>query len=201
MESALGSPFANIFGHTAQPDYSQPGSSGQPGMRGFTGPGLTHGQPQQQTQAATQPGGSAEYYASQGMQGAPGLAQQPPFPNLGHNGLLFGEPGGLAEPMSGASSQHPQYQQMPSNFSNYPTRENLGAGFPPQTTGTPPRPHEYYHRNHQSQYSPPGQSPPAGPPGAQAGDTQGGGGGNIGTGSVPTPGEPGFSANTGKGAA
>ena len=33
------------------------------------------------------------------------------------------------------------------------------------------------------------------------GDTQGSGGGNIGTGSVPKPGEPGFSANTGKGAA
>jgi len=43
--------------------------------------------------------------------------------------------------------------------------------------------------------------PQAGPAGAQAGDTQGSGGGNIGTGSVPTPGEPGFSANTGKGAA
>ena len=31
-----------------------------------------------------------------------------------------------------------------------------------------------------------------GPPGAQASDTQGSGGGNIGTGSVPTPNEPGF---------
>jgi hypothetical protein len=37
----------------------------------------------------------------------------------------------------------------------------------------------------------PGQAPPAG---AQAMDTQGSGGGTIGTGSVPTPGEPGFSA-------
>lgn len=37
----------------------------------------------------------------------------------------------------------------------------------------------------------------AGPPGAQAMDTTGSGGGNIGTGSVPTPGEQGFSANTG----
>ena len=43
--------------------------------------------------------------------------------------------------------------------------------------------------------------PQAGPTGAQAGDTQGSGGGNIGTGSVPTPGEPGFTANTGQGAA
>jgi hypothetical protein len=39
--------------------------------------------------------------------------------------------------------------------------------------------------------------PQAGPPGAQATDTTGSGGGNIGTGSVPTPGEPGFAANTG----
>jgi len=44
--------------------------------------------------------------------------------------------------------------------------------------------------------------PPEGvPAGAQATDTQGSGGGTIGTGSVPTPGEPGFSANTGKSAA
>jgi hypothetical protein len=46
----------------------------------------------------------------------------------------------------------------------------------------------------------PGQ-PQAGPAGAQAGDPTGAGGGTIGTGSVPTPGEPGFSANTGQGAA
>jgi hypothetical protein len=53
------------------------------------------------------------------------------------------------------------------------------------------------------QVGPDGQPLPtqAGPAGAQAGDTQGSGGGNIGTGSVPTPGEPGFSANTGQGAA
>ena len=37
------------------------------------------------------------------------------------------------------------------------------------------------------------------PAGAQAQDTQGSGGGQIGTGSVPTPGEPGFTANTGQG--
>ena len=46
----------------------------------------------------------------------------------------------------------------------------------------------------------PGQ-PQGGPAGAQAGDPTGAGGGTIGTGSVPTPGEPGFSANTGEGAA
>ena len=46
----------------------------------------------------------------------------------------------------------------------------------------------------------PGQ-PQGGPAGAQAGDPTGSGGGTIGTGSVPTPGEPGFSANTGQGAA
>jgi len=44
----------------------------------------------------------------------------------------------------------------------------------------------------------PGQ-PPAAPAGAQVQDTQGSGGGNIGTGSVPTPGEQGFTANTGEG--
>ena len=44
-------------------------------------------------------------------------------------------------------------------------------------------------------------SPEAGPAGAQAGDPTGAGGGTIGTGQVPTPGEPGFSANTGQGAA
>ncbi len=46
----------------------------------------------------------------------------------------------------------------------------------------------------------PGQ-PQGGPAGAQARDPTGAGGGTIGTGSVPTPGEPGFSANTGQGAA
>ncbi len=35
------------------------------------------------------------------------------------------------------------------------------------------------------------------PPGTQANDTQGSGGGMMGTGSVPTPGMEGFSANTG----
>ena len=45
--------------------------------------------------------------------------------------------------------------------------------------------------------APAGAPPQAGPPGAQATDTTGSGGGNIGTGSVPTPNEPGFSANTG----
>ena len=44
----------------------------------------------------------------------------------------------------------------------------------------------------------PGQ-PPAAPAGVQAQDTQGSGGGNMGTGSVPTPGEQGFTANTGEG--
>jgi hypothetical protein len=44
----------------------------------------------------------------------------------------------------------------------------------------------------------PGQ-PPAAPAGVQPQDTQGSGGGNIGTGSVPTPGMQGFSANTGEG--
>jgi len=55
----------------------------------------------------------------------------------------------------------------------------------------------------QPQVGPDGQPlpPQTGPAGAQAGDTQGSGGGNIGTGSVPTPGEPGFTANTGQGAA
>jgi len=46
------------------------------------------------------------------------------------------------------------------------------------------------------QAAPPQQGAPAG---AQAQDTQGSGGGQIGTGSVPTPNEPGFTANTGKG--
>jgi len=46
------------------------------------------------------------------------------------------------------------------------------------------------------QAAPPQQGAPAG---AQAQDTQGSGGGQIGTGSVPTPGEPGFPANTGQG--
>ena len=46
------------------------------------------------------------------------------------------------------------------------------------------------------QAAPPQQGAPAG---AQAQDTQGSGGGQVGTGSVPTPGEPGFPANTGQG--
>ena len=51
------------------------------------------------------------------------------------------------------------------------------------------------------QVGPDGQPlpPQAGPAGAQAADTQGSGGGTIGTGSVPTPGEQGFSGNTGQG--
>jgi len=39
---------------------------------------------------------------------------------------------------------------------------------------------------------------PEPPAGAQVGDTQGSGGGNIGTGTAPTPGEEGFPANTGE---
>ncbi len=50
----------------------------------------------------------------------------------------------------------------------------------------------------QAQMPPPPQGEvPAAPAGVQATDTTGSGGGNIGTGSVPTPGEPGFSANNG----
>jgi len=50
------------------------------------------------------------------------------------------------------------------------------------------------------QPGPQGQAPQgAVPAGAQAQDTQGSGGGQIGTGSAPTPGEPGFSGNTGQG--
>ena len=50
----------------------------------------------------------------------------------------------------------------------------------------------------QPQAGPP--APQGGPPaGAQVQDTQGSGGGTIGTGTVPTPGEQGFSANTGQG--
>jgi len=44
----------------------------------------------------------------------------------------------------------------------------------------------------------PGQ-PPSAPAGVQVQDTQGSGGGNMGTGTVPVPGEQGFSANTGEG--
>lgn len=54
----------------------------------------------------------------------------------------------------------------------------------------------------QTQPPAPGQAPgqpPAAPAGAQPQDTQGSGGGNIGTGSVPVPGMQGFSANTGEG--
>ena len=51
----------------------------------------------------------------------------------------------------------------------------------------------------QQQGGPQGQAPQgAVPAGAQAQDTQGSGGGQIGTGSAPTPGEPGFSGNTGE---
>ena len=45
----------------------------------------------------------------------------------------------------------------------------------------------------------PGVAPPQGAPaGAQVQDTQGSGGGTIGTGTAPTPGEQGFSGNTGE---
>jgi hypothetical protein len=47
--------------------------------------------------------------------------------------------------------------------------------------------------------APEGQPPGQPPAGVQAQDTQGSGGGMMGTGSVPTPGEEGFSANTGEG--
>jgi len=48
--------------------------------------------------------------------------------------------------------------------------------------------------------APEGQAPPQGPPaGAQVQDTQGSGGGTIGTGTAPQPGEQGFSGNTGGG--
>jgi hypothetical protein len=51
-----------------------------------------------------------------------------------------------------------------------------------------------------SQPQPPqGQMAPEAPAGAQVQDTQGSGGGNIGTGTAPVPGEQGFSANTGGG--
>ena len=50
------------------------------------------------------------------------------------------------------------------------------------------------------QTQPPAPQPGQPPAGSQATDTQGTGGGTIGTGSVPTPGEPGFTANTGEGA-
>jgi hypothetical protein len=46
---------------------------------------------------------------------------------------------------------------------------------------------------------PPAPQPGQPPAGVQAQDTTGSGGGNMGTGSVPTPGEQGFAANTGEG--
>ncbi len=49
------------------------------------------------------------------------------------------------------------------------------------------------------QAAPPGGPQAGAPAGVQATDTQGSGGGQVGTGSVPTPNEPGFSANTGGG--
>lgn len=45
----------------------------------------------------------------------------------------------------------------------------------------------------------PGQAPQGAPAGVQVQDTQGSGGGNIGTGTAPIPGEQGFSGNTGGG--
>ena len=44
---------------------------------------------------------------------------------------------------------------------------------------------------------PPQEGQPPAPAGGQVQDTQGSGGGTIGTGSVPTPDEPGFAANQG----
>jgi len=44
--------------------------------------------------------------------------------------------------------------------------------------------------------APPVQGPQGAPAGAQVQDTQGSGGGTIGTGTAPQPGEQGFSANT-----
>ena len=49
--------------------------------------------------------------------------------------------------------------------------------------------------------APPQGGPQGAPAGAQVQDTQGSGGGQMGTGTAPTPGEPGFSANTGQGPA
>jgi len=46
---------------------------------------------------------------------------------------------------------------------------------------------------------PPGAAPQGPPAGAQVQDTQGSGGGTIGTGTAPQPGEQGFSGNTGGG--
>jgi len=46
--------------------------------------------------------------------------------------------------------------------------------------------------------APPAQGPQGAPAGAQVQDTQGSGGGTIGTGTAPQPGEQGFSANTGQ---
>jgi hypothetical protein len=51
----------------------------------------------------------------------------------------------------------------------------------------------------QPQAGPPQAAPQKPPAGAQVQDTQGSGGGTIGTGTAPTPGEQGFSANTGGG--
>ena len=51
----------------------------------------------------------------------------------------------------------------------------------------------------QPQAAPPQGSPQGPPAGAQVQDTQGSGGGTIGTGTAPQPGEQGFSANTGQG--
>ena len=45
---------------------------------------------------------------------------------------------------------------------------------------------------------PPQGGPQGAPAGAQVQDTQGSGGGNIGTGTAPVPGEQGFSGNTGQ---
>jgi hypothetical protein len=49
------------------------------------------------------------------------------------------------------------------------------------------------------QGGPPQGGPAGAPAGAQVQDTQGSGGGQIGTGTAPTPGEQGFAANTGEG--
>jgi len=58
---------------------------------------------------------------------------------------------------------------------------------------------KFREENPQPQQPPQAGGPQQAPAGAQAQDTQGSGGGTIGTGSVPQPGEQGFSANTGGG--
>jgi hypothetical protein len=54
-------------------------------------------------------------------------------------------------------------------------------------------------QNPQPPQGAPGQAPQQAPAGVQAQDTQGSGGGTMGTGTAPPPGAPGFSGNTGEG--